>query len=638
MKNSTWSRIILRSSMGLIASAIILSFQAFAQQANDLFQRMSDSSNAAANSVPGGTPAIQSLTQIMPDAVYFQAAVNSMSPYIQNDLKLGLQYTYIFTLYVRAMNDNARTASVPDGWYSMDMAVVLPEVAPEKMQALLGKSALTPYDRFITHVSKIVNVNGGKIVQEATLRFPNLTATTVTNYLYVQLTPLETACKDQAGQPTACIQFNETGLVDENKSQKVFKPGYFSNLISVPFVPTFTSGGGNAPYKGKISSPNPDVDKSLKEYNYHALIYRAEQKSKSITKLGSRQYAHDNKLKLVSIEDPLLTRTDPAGLEGRSPKAVIRELLDMTAGTLGPVNLPKSQAKYFQYICSLLLATNSKPQIGIDSLTLLSYAETCQINASDVFRLSVLEHIQSFDPRGVRLVEDITENFSTGSSFGLSRSDSETFSRSVSFNPLEPVFRILDIMGAPLRALGLNVSFSYSVSDSRSATENSGNWLGVPLDFRILKIEIPVTQSQRCLEISVIPRKDSVFYNKSGSHSKGLYICDKLESRPHKVNEVYANIYSTTGMDSFNPGTQPFNMTLQGDRDLSTFFYFNRHSMTANHNNEVNPISQLEKARTYFAMTPHSNPGMIATPLGFPSETVPSLKSLMTGTYRERFK
>jgi hypothetical protein len=644
---------IARLGFMLAGSIALQGSLVWGQTNNELIQRMTDEAMAAAATRPAvALPSEQQMrnqTVIMANAVYYQVSINGLKAYLQNDLKVGLQYTYVFNIYVGAQDSQRKFMDVPDGWYALDMAVVLPEIDPLKLRNLIGKEAVSPYDRFVTHASKIVNVSGGRIVEEISLRFPSLGSTTVTSHLYIQLMPLESQCKDRTGKTTDCIRFQDNGLVDETRSQKVVKADYFSNLISVPFVPTFTGGGGNAPFKGKVGSPNPGADATLRDYIFHAIQHRSAMKKNVVAKLSSEAYARDNRLNLISINDHILKRVDQRGLEGKSAQTVIRKLLNMNSGAPGSVNLPSNNPKLFQYICTLLAATNKqvtgakadmqavlvKPYL--DPANLLAHTEACQVNAPDIFRLSVQEHVQGFDSRSVRLVEDFTANFSTSSSFGLNRSDSDSFSRSINYSPLEPVFRVLDMIGIPLKMVGINLSFSRSHSESRSTSEGSGNWIGIPLDFRVLKVEIPVTQSQRCLEIAVNPRKGSPFYNVDADSLNGLYICDDVTKQSHKLMEIYANVYSTTGMDSYSPATQPFNMSLQGEHDLSTFFYLNRSSLDPDHNNDIWPTSFLEKARQYFALTPHSNPGIVTTPLTFPKETVPSWKSLLTGSYRERF-
>jgi len=575
--------------------------------------------------------------QIMPASIQYKSVLHGLSPLLDSNLKLGLKYTYQFTVYVRAMTDANASANVPDGWYSMDMAVVLPDIDMPDVRALAGSVPLTPYDRFVSYGSEIVNVVDGKIVQEVSLRFPNITTTTIGTTLYMQLTPLQTECQNRDGQPVSCIQLNPLGLADKNKSQTVPKDGYISPMLSVPFVAVKTTDGGDATYKGKLMSPNPTVDASLKKYIYKANRYQAERRR--ILDTGSpsaQEYAASRRLHAISIHDPFLSATDPRLLNKKSPQHILKDLMNL--GGAGPASLSLEQADYLPYLCSLLVAKNPRAIMPSSSAGLfasqltpedLSFAvQLCQSQSEKFLRMTVTEHILSKDNRGLRL-EDSVYNYNVSTTFNVSRTSANNYSKSLGFSPLEPIYKIADLMGVPLSAIGVSANFSRVKADSRATGEIAGIWIGSPMEFRVLKAEIPVLESQRCLEIQAVPSRHSPLFDPTPNAHNGLYVCDDVSKTPHYVTETYAHLYSRAEIDNPNR-KQSFNAFVQGDRDLMTFFFLNREALTPNFDGQALPSDFLAGSRQYFATTPSSTPGMVTSPLSFPRELLPTWGNMIT--------
>lgn len=320
----------------------------------------------------------------------------------------------------------------------------------------------------------------------------------------------------------------------------------------------------------------------------------------------------------------------------KSPQTIFKDL--MSLGGSGPAAIKLQQADYLPYLCSLLIAKS--PRAATPALSVGLFAsqftpealsvssQLCQLQPEKYLRMTVTEHILSKDNRGVRLADSIY-NYNVSTTFNVSRTEADNFSKSLGFSPLDPIYSVADLMGVPLRAIGLSASFSRAAADSRATGEIAGIWIGSPMEFRVLKAEIPVLESQRCLEIQAVPSRHSPLFDPTPNAHNGLYVCDDVSKTPHYVTETYAHLYSRAEIDNRNR-RQSFNAFVQGDRDLMTFFFLNREALTPDFDGQALPSDFLAGSRQYFATTPSSTPGMVTSPLSFPRELLPTWGNMIT--------
>ena len=143
--------------------------------------------------------------------------------YIQPDLKLGASYTNSFTFQLNARDSQSHPHQLPDGWYLLQAALLLPSNGNSLARQKLGLStALSPYERFVSSREMFVHVSGGTANRQITLEIPNLSATTVMNHLYVELTPLQTICRrPNEDEEHECLILGPKGEPDAQRARCV---------------------------------------------------------------------------------------------------------------------------------------------------------------------------------------------------------------------------------------------------------------------------------------------------------------------------------------------------------------------------------------------------------------------------------
>lgn len=572
------------------------------------------------------------VTQLWPNTLVIGRAVKWMSPFLQPNLKLGMDYTYSFTFFLRARDAMGRSPAVPDGWYELELAVVLPDTESVYISAagLAGRNG--PYDRFVTSRSMLVQVSGGTFNRKITLRFPNLTATTVINSLYAELTPLESDCSDSGGIASVhpCIALDENGQPDVRKSQLHRRSNYKPYMLEVPFVPYATSGGGSSSPDDVPASPNAPADSSLAEYIMKAKLYQSAAIRKDSAAVTPFTYAKQNGLNLFSINDPAFVKytttfNSIAALEGD-----------------GALTITQNDPGFWSQLCTTMFENNksliqdlNSPQPTQNPQAVESMIANCAHYPSYVFRISRVTHIYRFDQNAVRFRHPLPLRYSVQSSFMTGRSRSQDSSKTIS--TLAIPFKVLEAFGIPISALGYSQTVSYSNGASTSISALGSLSLG--LDFNVLGASIPALHSQRCLQIFPIAFPNSPFIDKKPGANNGLYLCGPDSEQPITVNESYAHIFMHSGdtsiVDSYSPEVQSANLAIQGDRDVSNFFYQTRVAMVPDAGNPMAPFKVLKSAQSFFASTPSSGSYMVVSPLQFPSENVPSFFQQVLGGYQD---
>lgn len=605
---------------------------------------------ASAHLTPAaGAPAINSAsgpaTQLWPSVVSYSRVVDWAKPYLQSDLHLGIDYTFQFNIQMSARDSESRSPAVPDGWYELDMAVVLPKVRSSYLEAAGGKMELSPYERFVTSRSMLVQVSGGVVNRQITLRFPNLSATTIANHLYVSLTPIAKYCILR-GQRSPCIQLGADNQPDLARSTVTKMEGYRPSLLDIAFVPYIPAGAGTANPDDAPLSPNPAADSNLPSYIAAAKAFQAAQRShRPAPAMSPQQFANQSGLVYMSTNDILLHQSAEQWNVDGDWTSDLRAL--MNSESLGTVDLTIEESSLWSELCAALVMTNEKTLKDLRSTSgpiynsmtqVQSFVHHCSVSAPAVFRLTVVDHIYRFDAANVIIDSMQPLRFSLATNFMVSRSHSrDSFTN---FNAMELLFKAFDTFGIPLRALG--ISHGISVSDSRSQSEGASGQITLGLDFNVMPVRIPATRWQRCLEVRPVANRQLPFYDDTPTAKhNGLYLCDDVKTTPREAGDVYAHVFAHSGdtsmIDSFSPLAQAVNVALRGDRDISTFFTLIRQSLTPDHDSRILPSAATDTARAYFANTPSTQAGLIIRPVRYQKENVPSFAEMVFGSYRETF-
>ncbi len=183
------------------------------------------------------------LNDIWPKLVAYSPQTEYVEPFIQLDLRHGIQYNYHFNFELGARNSDGRGLAVPDGWYQLQMAVI-----KKSRDSIFSASPTVedPYSRYVTSTSALVKISGGSFARKISLRFPNITDVALKHHLFIELIPLDNSCKivvKPGSEYTApCIRVRTDGSADVTRSTLKPLANYRPYLIEMPFVPLITTG------------------------------------------------------------------------------------------------------------------------------------------------------------------------------------------------------------------------------------------------------------------------------------------------------------------------------------------------------------------------------------------------------------
>lgn len=370
------------------------------------------------------------------------------------------------------------------------------------------------------------------------------------------------------------------------------------------------AGSGVANPDNGIRSPNPGVDADLATYITSAKKYLRDKDMKRQVVIEPEAYAAQNSLAYYSVDDPKFV----AFANDRYNKTSIADFKSLLSRPgVGTIRLKDKDSKFWQMLCSMVL-TNKPKFTGILSILNGNPIELCIKRPESVFRLSLIEHVYSFDARGVETQWMELQSFNVSSNFGMSRNSST----------------------------GLNKSTGVSSND-RSTSENTGLWKATTLDFNMMEIKFPVLRSKRCLEVRpALPLNKRFFAEPSTTQTADLYICNTMNAQTHKGNEIYSHVFIQTGestmVDPANPLSQIVNNYLQGDREISSFFYQVAGSLQVSQNLSVQPFKYLDDVTNYFVNSAPPIDGLVIYPLEYANQGVaPTFFNMFYLQYKEKF-
>ena len=598
---------------------------------------------------PGGMyapPTAKSATEqvtLWPGSVSYKRPVKFMKPYLTPELKLGMRYTYNFTFNLRSRDPAFGWKQIPDGWYLMTIAVILPENTTGYFSHI--SPALNHYDRYVTSTQLYVPVTGGVANRRIYLNFENLSATTIYNHMVVEFIPLTNDCSTRDAQgkvihENTCIKTNARGEADPLRSKPVPRAGYKPRMCEIPFVPYLPADAATC---------NPDDSVTIEQLEdeplskYIAIAKSRKPKEKPVQAPTPREFADKYKLRIMSPDDPLIQRK----MGHRATAERVREEISriLNKNDAGAISLDANSRWFIYGLCNLLVETNEAFQktrttdatsTNPAANNLGNIIQRCSYKPFDYFRMSKVTHLYNFDRKNAKAAFAHPLRSSLQTNFMVSRSHMTDVSGGVSTAQMG--LKLLDAFGIGLT--GLNYSITYSNSRSRSESTSMSNSIG--LDFNLIGMTIPAQKFQRCMQVVPIRYSNSPFYNaSSNARTNGLYICEDPSEKPTNVTETYAHIFvhsgDTSTVDAFDPLTQSVNLSVRGDRDISSFYALTRKAMRPDHNSQLQAIHMLPSAENYFKNTPPSDPRVIVNPVQFADESVPSLGALISFDYSEKF-
>jgi hypothetical protein len=400
-----------------------------------------------------------------------------------------------------------------------------------------------------------------------------------------------------------------------------------------------SSNSGVANPDNGVRSPNPGFDADLATYIKNAKKYTQDKERKRKLVVEPEDYAAQKHLAFYSVDDSRFK----AFSKDRYARVSMPDFISLLRRPgVGTIRLKEQDSKFWNLLCTMVLANKPKYK-GLMAVFNHNPVERCVKNPEKVFRLSLIEHVYSFQASKAVAQMSELQPFSVSSSFGQNRSSGKSLSKSTSVRPLAPIFKIAEAFGIPLGSAGLDWGYSINNNSDRTTSENSSMWIATTLDFNIMQIEFPVLRSRRCLEVRpALPLNKTFFAEPGPNQNAGLYICDTMNTQAHDVNEIYSHVFVSSGestmVDPNNPISQIVNNYLQGDREISAFFYGLGNSIRVSQNFSVQPFRYLEDATDYLDNIASADDGLIVHPLEYANEgAAPTFFNMFYLQYKERF-
>ena len=294
---------------------------------------------SSANGISNSPGAIQ----LWPRSVSWDRASDRfIEYYVQPDtLKIGIRYNYnfTFTFNLQSRDILKGSAQVPDGWYLLTMAVVL----PEQTDVFEGTGIVPPksvYERFVTSYNSFVYVSAGSFNHPVSMNLDNITANGVMSNLFIELLPLADKCPSPNAADAACITVNSNGTPDSMRSTLRVKEPYVPYVISLPFAPYVIPNGGSRDPDLTGSSSDTVVKNNLRQYLTIAQTYKSRALKRQSRKVSPAQLAKESQLTYISLSALLFKPFKPI---------LAKILNDQTPGSIGVDS--KTSERLISLIC-----------------------------------------------------------------------------------------------------------------------------------------------------------------------------------------------------------------------------------------------------------------------------------------------
>ncbi len=565
---------------------------------------------------------------LWPRLVSYSLETNSVEPYVQPDMRIGMQYNYSFNFELSARNSNGKALPIPDGWYQLQIVVIR-----KSRETIRTKAAPeNPLERYVTSTSMFLRVANGSFGRKVSLRFPDIVATSLKHHLYVELIPLKDECEkspEQGGGKFPCIQLNKKGEPDPLASVLEPRSDYKTYLVEMPFIPYMSSGGKIRDADDIANEPLPFTDDSLTRFIVRAQMYRGRLQMARTRSVSPAEHAANENITLESSEAPIFAPI----------KSQLLNLLNARA--LGNLKVTEDYGSLFASLCTELANRNQDRNqlryypglISLQKRALAVQIKRCQAEPQKFLRLTRILHVGKPIASEVKRILQKPMVYTLMANYMSNRSSSVDTFTGFSIKPPAIIAKFLD-------QIGIGTGHTVNYANSRSLAESGIASMSTTIDFNYLALDIPTIGSQQCLEVRAIKESFSPFFDSSPGAKNGFYICAPVSTEKINVAEVYAHAFErcrdTTMMDC-DTLTQSVNVPMRGDREISEFFYAIRRGVSPDHNNMITPFGDIEGASRYFANIPTNGAMQVITPIEFPREIVPSFIQRLSGNYQERF-
>ncbi len=480
---------------------------------------------------------------------------------VDQNLSLFTTLTYSFQIIpqVGDLRHPELAAPIPNGYYLLRIAVLLPDVpfATGKEAGLQGR--LDPLDRYVTSYERLVVANQNSIKVEVPLKFSNISATSVRNRLLIQLTPIE----------ANHLKFDAGGYVDLQNSKVIAVAGIVPQTIDVPFAP-FNSSSLEVPPEN-VFAEDLSFEETLDLANY---IPKAKARKNLAMKaaharLGPDNYARAAGLKLIRVDDPSLREvTYPKSVSAHT----LATLMDVSGQSVSTLSLEQRAA-----LCALV-TQRVRPVRGLEGFDLppayyikmkLNYPE-CMKKPLEFMTVYTNAHVEKIDSPKAMFVAADNEELTVTSNFAANRSRS-----SDTFSSFGMSFSVLEIFGQFKPKIGVSFGPSYTINEtnSRSQVESGSNSASSSMSLTSVDIQIPVEQATVC--VAVLGNEKRLNKGVALYRVEPIYICDLARARRFDFTERYYHalrvIRSSAQADPLDPRSQSVNLSFRGIRDYLSF-------------------------------------------------------------------
>lgn len=572
-----------------------------------------------------------------PQTIYYDPGQNFVSWYVQDDLQVGYQYTYRFSVDLKAFSSDGRfERQVPDGWYLLTIAVM------KKDTSYMYGRETTLYDRFVTAADPIiVNISNGKITgREVSLKFDSIDDTAIENTLYLELAPLYENCgySDQTGHTYSkpCITLDSRNQPDVAHSDLRFQTAVQPFIADMDFLAFKRSDRATVDPTKYMREGNP----FLNQPNLASFVTIARKQKEDTrrrlraTALNSAQYAQLLKLNYLYLTDPIIQKAEAAMPDAINFRSTIQSLLDTKA--LGTIKLNDSVRNILPGFCALLQELNGEQRESYLSRFMSNFTMVRSWNVTNckegdpdsIFTIKRIVHVGNINRRGEgpTIIRADTMPFTVTKNFVVSRSHSGGSYWNVTLRPYPTVSRFNE----KVLQVGVPIDSTQPTNSGtdRSRVEIMSTSTADNLNFDVLALNIPTVQSQACLEVRILAKAGSSYYDSRPNALNGLYICDTVK-RNMDVQEIYGHMFTRSPDSPLAPGFHPVksnvNLTFRGDQFLSYVYYSLRDSLKPEHDAETMPSQLMEKAVQNTYKKPFQFSNMVVTSVHFMKEPYPSL-------------
>jgi hypothetical protein len=514
---------------------------------------------------------------------------------VERDLNLTVTRHYSFTINISRDDFRGTSQTLNDGWYLMNMALILPNPeVPARGKIGLG-AKLPPEDLYIASVSRLVRYSNGAIQTDVDMEFDNMTVLALESQLYIQLAPVIQESLEIL--PSGYVNvYNTTVAIADSSATPL--------VVSIPFTPIKDNDSRH------ISTPDngnrTDVlIENLQKYTNDAQLIRANARPQP---MDESTFATKNKLFLLNADD--ITFPEHAAAFDRQ---LFNNLFEITNGAVQPLPDNLSPA-ITNALCAKLFAVQpGRAYRGIYQSGDYLRMEGCRRDPDKYLRFSKTIHAKAVVTGNSFGVEEVPLHYNVLSNFSISLSDSTdtTMSLGASVNSVS----LLSAFGKNADFTVANISVSANVSQNQNfSVGHSGTGQTITsLTVTPIEAQIPLATYRTCLmvEANTAALQTRLKFN-------GLYICQPMRTGLNFTEHFYLALQDVNGKTDVS--NQAVNVLMRSERDINEFFSAIDQFVNPIKNDPISVGDVFKNSKQIYARLQHMAPGVFVMPMAKASD------------------